>query len=190
MLAYWGKACRLLGCGGRLALLAAGVSLSGCDVAQALWAKFQPSTESSVVIQSTTAALLPSAPAAEPSPDRGDEAPSPARAPAPELCKIVEREAARANQELPRKLDEETWADPLVVNGCTVEMRYRLTELDRAEVVPSALAAMERGVVATLCIDPPTRGVLEGGGSFRSIYRDRNSEPFADFTVSLSDCSE
>lgn len=105
------------------------------------------------------------------------------------FCRSVQAQAQETNEQLPRHLDRGTRAESMVAQGCKVELAYQLVDTQAAEVGKTQLLAVVGQVTESLCQDPPTRAVLEHGGSFRSIYRDQARDLIGDFTVALGDCA-
>lgn len=115
--------------------------------------------------------------------------PAVAKPVADEFCRSVQEQAKATNTQLPRQLDRGTRAESMSARGCEVELAYQLVDTQATEVGKTQLLAVIGQVTDSLCQDPPTRAVLEHGGSFRSVYRDQDRELIGDFTVALGDCS-
>jgi hypothetical protein len=107
---------------------------------------------------------------------------------AAEYCRQVERQASDTNAALPKRLDRDTSATRVVAYGCDVVLEYAMLDLTVDEVGEHGMRDLRRDVLHKLCSDRGARGVLEHGGSFTNVYRDKRSTLIDQFTISTEDC--
>ncbi len=129
----------------------------------------------------------------------GEAAPDELPAPQPErdavdeahvYCRQVEQQARETHAGLPKRLDRDTSATRVVAYGCDVVLEYAMHDVTVEEVLAEGLRALRAEVVNKLCADGGARGVMNHGGSFTNVYRDKRSSLIDQFTITAEDCAE
>lgn len=108
--------------------------------------------------------------------------------PLSEFCAEIQAQTLDTAETMPQPLDEDTVALAAGAKGCDVQLRYGLITTERSEVTSAGLQAMQRQTSVQLCGERPARRVMEHGGSFTSVYEDRNGQRIGAFRISLTDC--
>lgn len=145
-------------------------------------AELRPAEQRVAAAASDRASAAPTEGQAErPEPDAIDEA--------NEYCRQVERQARETHAGLPKRLDRETSATRVVAYGCDVVLEYAMHDLRAQEVSAEGVRALRAQVVEKLCSDGGARGVMNRGGSFTNVYRDKQGSLIDQFTIAAEDCT-
>lgn len=105
------------------------------------------------------------------------------------FCRAVEAQARDTNAALPQKLDATTSATRVVAYGCDVIMEYVMLDVSVDEISSGGVGALFEDVVQKVCSDGGARGVLDRGGSFTNVYRDRAQHLIDQFTIGSVECA-